>query len=139
MVVVVVVVVVMVMVVKGLQLLLLENGYVLEAQHRLGARCEFLANLCRGRIPLAGWKPVAPALAGSLLRQHWLEACGATHSLLAAPAAITPAAPAAPAPVLVARRLGRLFLGYDGPRPRPRPRRLHGEPVLVAVIIIIIA
>ena len=141
--VVVVVVVVMVMVVKGLQLLLLENGYVLEAQHRLGARCEFLANLCRGRIPLAGWKPVAPALAGSLLRQHWLEACGATHSLLAAPAAIAPAAPAAaPAPLLpllVARRLGRLFLGYDGPRPRPRPRRLHGEPVLVAVIIMIIA
>ena len=70
MVVVVVVVVVMVMVVKGLQLLLLENGYVLEAQHPLGAShwLKALANLCRGRVPLAGWKPVAPALAGSLWR-----------------------------------------------------------------------
>ena len=67
MVVVVVVVVVMVMVVKGLQLLLLENGYVLEAQHRLGASSSLTS---------AGdefhWQ------AGSLLRQHWLEACCAS-------------------------------------------------------------
>ena len=84
--VVVVVVVVMVLVVKVLQLLLLENGYVLEAQH-LSERLQ--------RTSATGWTPVAPALAGSLWRQHWLEACGATHSLLAGPAAPAPAAPAA--------------------------------------------
>ena len=125
--VVVVVVVVMVLVVKGLQLLLLENGYVLEAQH-LSERLQ--------RTSATGWTPVAPALAGSLWRQHWLEACGATHSLLAGPAAPAPAAPAAPAPLLVARL--RLLLGHGGPRPRPRPRRLHGDPMLAAFIIIII-
>ena len=65
--------------------------------------------------------------------RHWLEACCATHSLLAAPAAPTPAGPV-PAPTLVAR----LPLGHAGPRPRPRLRRLHGEPVLLAVITIII-
>ena len=123
----VVVVVVVVMVVKGLQLLLLENGYVLEAQH-LSERLQ--------RTNATGWTPVAPALAGSLWRQHWLEACGATHSLLAGPAAPAPAAPAALTPVLVARI--RLLPGHDGPRPRPRPRRLHCDPMLVAVIIIII-
>ena len=80
--VVVVVVVVMVLVVKGLQLLLLENGNVLEAQH-LSERLQ--------RTSATGWTPVAPALAGSLWRQHWLEACGATHSLLAGPAAPAPA------------------------------------------------
>ena len=62
--VVVVVVVVMVLVVKGLQLLLLENGYVLEAQH-LSERLQ--------RTSATGWTPVAPALAGSLWR----------HSLIA--------------------------------------------------------
>ena len=82
MVVVVVVVVVMVMVVKGLQLLLLENGYVLEAQHPLGAShwLKALANLCRGRVPLAGWKPVAPALAGSLWRHSLIAGRSSCHS-----------------------------------------------------------
>ena len=125
--VVVVVVVVMVLVVKSLQLLLLENGYVLEAQH-LSERLQ--------RTSATGWTPVAPALAGSLWRQHWLEACGATHSLLAGPAAPAPAAPAALTPVLVARI--RLLPGHGGPRPRPRPRRLLCDPMLIAVIIIII-
>ena len=80
--VVVVVVVVMVMVVKGLQLLLLENGYVLEAQHPLGAShwLKALANLCRGRVPLAGWKPVAPALAGSLWRHSLIAGRSSCHS-----------------------------------------------------------
>ena len=68
--VVVVVVVVMVLVVKGLQPLLLENGYVLEAQH-LSERLQ--------RTSATGWTPVAPALAGSLPSTGWKPVAPLTH------------------------------------------------------------